>query len=404
MEAVRDLVIIGAGPAGLSAAAEAREHELDVLVLDEQPEPGGQVYRSAARVVERRPADIAFLGADYARGAGLVAGAMGVERRQGATVWQIGPADGAGVREVVWSEAGTARRVATRAVLIATGAMERPVPIPGWTLPGVTTVGAVQVALKQAAVYPAGRLVIAGSGPLPLLRAERLRAARIPVAAILDTAPAGRLTAALAHLPAAALGAPDTLGKGVTLLRARDRSGVPVWRHVDRLRAEAGPDGAVTAVRFRSGSGTEERIDADVLALHEGVVPNPQLTRLVDAEHRWHAAQRCFHPVTGTWGETSAPGVYVAGDGAGILGARAAEASGRLAALAVARSLGRLQAQLGIQGLKGVELEFSGKGAAGRTSLLTAAALLGADAFVEKPFRPAALAQEIARVMAGAGP
>ena len=114
MEAVRDLVIIGAGPAGLSAAAEAREHELDVLVLDEQPEPGGQVYRSAARVVERRPADIAFLGADYARGAGLVAGAMGVERRQGATVWQIGPADGAGVREVVWSEAGTARRVATR--------------------------------------------------------------------------------------------------------------------------------------------------------------------------------------------------------------------------------------------------------------------------------------------------
>ncbi len=74
-EAVRDFVIIGAGPAGLAAAAEARDLELDSLILDEQPEPGGQVYRSASRVVDRRPADLRFLGADYARGAALVAAA-----------------------------------------------------------------------------------------------------------------------------------------------------------------------------------------------------------------------------------------------------------------------------------------------------------------------------------------
>lgn len=340
-EAVRDLVIIGAGPAGLAAAAEARDLELDGLILDEQPEPGGQIYRSVCRVVERRPADLRFLGTDYARGAALVAAARGVERRQGATVWQIGPVAG-GVREVVWSESGQARRVRARALLIATGAMERPVPIPGWTLPGVTTVGAVQVALKQAAVYPRGRLVIVGSGPLPLLLAAQLVAARIPVAAILDTTPPGRLTAGMALLPAAALGAPDTLRKGLALLRARERSGVPVWRHVREVRAEAGLHGSVTAVRFRSASGDEERIEADAVALHEGVVPNPQLTRLVGADHRWHDAQRCFHPVTDSWGETTAAGVFVAGDGGGILGARAAEASGRLAALGAAGRIGRL--------------------------------------------------------------
>lgn len=342
MRAVRDLVIVGAGPAGLAAAAEAQFHELDALVLDEQPEPGGQIYRSAARVAERRSADLGFLGADYARGATLVAAAAGVERRQSATVWQIGPRGGDGAREVIWSEAGQAQRAWTRAVLIASGAMERPVPVPGWTLPGVTTVGALQVALKQSGIYPTGRVVIAGSGPLPLLLAAQLRAARVPVTAILDTTPAGRMAAAVLHLPAAALGAPDTLSKGLALLRARDRSGVPVWREVGGLRAEAGPDGTVAAVRFHAGSGDEQRLDADVLALHEGVVPNPQLTRLVGAEHRWHEAQRCFHPVTDPWGETTADGVFVAGDGGGILGARAAEATGRLASVAVAARLGRL--------------------------------------------------------------
>lgn len=342
MSAVRDLVIVGAGPAGLAAAAEAREHGLDVLMLDEQPEPGGQIYRSVARVAERRPADLSFLGADYAHGAALVDATTGIERRQGATVWQIGPPAKGGIREVVWSEAGAVRTVSARTVLIATGAMERPVPIPGWTLPGVTTVGAVQVALKQAGIYPTGRVVIAGSGPLTLLLAEQLRAARIPVAAILDTTPPGRLTAAMADLPLAALGAPDTLRKGLNLLRARDRSGVPVWQNVSGLRAEAGPDGAVAAVRFRTASGADERIEADLLTLHEGVVPNPQLTRLVGAEHRWHEAQRCFHPVADPWGQTTAAGIYVAGDGGGILGARAAEASGRLAALAIAQRLGRL--------------------------------------------------------------
>ena len=136
MDAIRDLVVVGAGPAGLAAAAEARRHGLDALIIDEQPEPGGQVYRSAARVAERRPADLGFLGADYARGAALVAEATGVERRQGASVWQIGPAARDGSREVIWSEAGQARRVAARSVILASGAMERPVPAPGWTLPG----------------------------------------------------------------------------------------------------------------------------------------------------------------------------------------------------------------------------------------------------------------------------
>ncbi|NQW09919.1 MAG: FAD-dependent oxidoreductase [Alphaproteobacteria bacterium] len=340
MSGARDLVIIGAGPAGLAAGAEARAHGLDPLILDEQPEPGGQIYRSVARVAQQRPADLAFLGADYAHGAELVAAATEVERRQGATVWQIGSAGRDGVREVVWSAAGTAHRVRAGAVLIASGAMERPVPIRGWTLPGVTTVGALQVALKQAAIYPAGRVVLAGQGPLLLLLVAQLAAARIPVAAVLDTQPPGRASAAAWHLPMAMVGAADTLLKGLALLRRRSTSGVPVWRHVTGLRVAG--EGRVQMVRFRDNSGREVALNADLLALHEGVVPNPQLTRLVGAEHRWHPAQRCFHPVLDEWGESTAKSVFVAGDGGGILGARAAVAGGRLAALRVAERQGRL--------------------------------------------------------------
>ena len=335
-----DLLVVGAGPAGLSCARSARDLGLTVLILDEQPEPGGQVYRSVARVTRDRPADLAFLGDDYAAGRSIVDRAHGLDRRQEATVWQIGPLDREGRRDVVWSQAGQASLARASAVVLATGAMERPVPIPGWTLPGVTSVGALQSVLKQSGIYPEGRLVLAGSGPLLLLLAAQYGAAGVPVAAILDTTPAGTLQRAITRLPLAMLGAGATVLKGLRLLRARSRATVPLWRGVTSLVAEG--EGRLARVRFVDGDGIRRTIEADWLALHEGVVPNPQLARLVGAEHRWSRSQRCFHPVHDSWGETGASGVFVAGDGSGILGAEAATISGRVVAAGVAARLGRI--------------------------------------------------------------
>lgn len=334
----RDLVIVGAGPAGLSAAISARALGLDTLILDEQPSAGGQIYRNVQRVAERRPADLAFLGDDYARGGALVRKAVDIERRQGATVWHIGPMSGAEGRQVVWSEQGRARRVKTRAVLLATGAMERPVPIPGWTLPGVTTVGALQTVLKQAAVYPEGRVVLAGSGPLLMLLAAQYAGAGVQVDAILDTAPPGTMGKALPRLPLAALGAWRTILKGLKLRNAYGRGAREVWTGVTDIRAE-GKD-ALQRVRFTDSSGRVREIEAATLALHEGVIPNPQLARLVGARHLWDGRQRCFRPVLDAFGASDAQGVFVAGDGGGILGAVSAELSGRVAAVAIAHALG----------------------------------------------------------------
>ena len=122
--------------------------------------------------------------------------------------------------------------------------------------------------------------------------------------------------------------------KGLQLRKTVMNSGVPIYSGASHLAAHG--EGKLSSLSFTS-AGRDITLDADVVALHEGVIPNTQLSRLVDAEHRWNDVQRCFHPVTDQWGETTEPGVYVTGDGGGIAGGLAAERSGTITGLAIAR-------------------------------------------------------------------
>jgi len=341
MSAEVDVVVIGAGPAGMAAAASAAGAGASVVVLDEQSEPGGQAYRSIESVERHRPADLSFLGIAYACGSKVVSNFRSVrtDYRPGATVWQIGAIDKGKRREVIYSKDGSATKLSTHHLVMATGAQERPVPIPGWTLPGVMTVGAVQSALKTSGVYPSGKLVLAGSGPLMLQLAAQLIAGHVPIAAIVDTTPPGGLARAFFHLPFALIGG-ETLMKGLQLRRAVKKSGVNIYPGASHLSAQG--EGKLSSLSFTS-EGCDITIDADVVALHEGVIPNTQLSRLADADHQWNDIQRCFHPVTDQWGETSEVGVYVAGDGGGIAGGLAAARSGKITGLAIARRLGLME-------------------------------------------------------------
>lgn len=325
-----DLAVIGAGPAGLSAAATAAGLGLSVALFDEQPAPGGQVWRNQEiRRDDRRGLDL------IAR----VRTAPGVRLRPSTTVFDIGfeSADGP---VLTWMTGGSLGRTAARAVILATGAMERALPFPGWTLPGVLGVGALQTALKSGGLVPdpdAG-LVVAGHGPLVLLALAQIAAAGGRVAAVLDIGKGG-LAAAARHLPVALLADPLTVGRGIALLARRALSGVPVHRGVRSVAALG--DGRVEAVRYTDASG-EHTLPCRLLAVHDGVIPNTQITRLIRLDHEWRPASKCFAPATDICGRASRPGVWVAGDGAGIEGAKGAETSGTLAALDVARSLGRL--------------------------------------------------------------
>ncbi|MCO6418477.1 NAD(P)/FAD-dependent oxidoreductase [Siccirubricoccus sp. KC 17139] len=322
-----DLAIIGAGPAGMAAAIEAADLGLSVAVIDENPAPGGQVFRG----VERAGGDPA-LGADYAEGLALARAfrAAPIAWHPATTLWHLDPEEG-------YLSLDGAPDLSARRVLLATGAQERPVPILGWTLPGVMTAGAAQILLKTAGVVPAGRTVLAGQGPLLPLLAAQYRRAGAPPALILETTPRGRRRAALAALAAGGLWAGrHLLWKGLGLL-AETRA-IPRRRGVTGLRAEG--RNRVERVVWEGGSAA-----CDTLLLHEGVIPATHIPMALGLEMSWDAAQRCWRPVTDAYGASSHPNVAVAGDGAGIGGWEAAVAAGHLAALDAAQRLGRLSAE-----------------------------------------------------------
>ncbi|NQV45776.1 MAG: FAD-dependent oxidoreductase [Rhodospirillales bacterium] len=330
-----DLAIIGAGPAGLAAATRAQHHGLSVIVLDEGSQPGGRIYHAVDRVMDSRPADVALLGEDYTHGANLTMAfrQSGVDYADATSVFRLDQ-DG-----TVWfTRGGTAGTLRADNIILATGAMERPVPLPGWTLPGVMTAGAAQLLLKGDNMIPSGPVVLMGAGPLILLCAIQLHDAGAAVTAIVETTTMLDTLRALPHLPRALL-AQEYLRKGLTLRRRLKKAGIAIYGGATGLRI-LGTEKA-TGVSFQSG-GKATALNADTVLLHNGVVPETHLSRQLGCRHRWDSVQRCWRPESDAWGQTSVPTVYVAGDGGGIAGARAAECAGHLSALRIATTSGRL--------------------------------------------------------------
>ncbi len=317
-----DLVVIGGGPAGMAAAALAAKAGVSTVLFDENPGLGGQIYRAiGASPVTRRE----ILGDDYWAGAPLAdeARASGATLVTGATVWSLDPQLLVGV-----SIGGKARLVQARRVIVATGALERPFPVPGWTLPGVMTAGAAQTLLKAQGLLPSGRTVLAGNGPLLWLLAAQILRAGGRVEAMLDTTPRRNWLKAAPHVPDFLLS--PYWSKGLGLLR-EVRAKVPLLR--TGTLAAAG-EGKLAEVLHDGG-----RIAADLLLLHQGVVPNVNLASAAGAAHEWNERQLCFQPVLDADFGTTVPGIAVAGDGAGIAGGTAAAERGRIAAIAAVRAL-----------------------------------------------------------------
>lgn len=331
-----DVVILGAGPAGMSAAIEARRHGLSVLVVDDQPAPGGQIWRAVESVAAT--ATGALLGDEYRAGDALVKAfrTSGAVYEPDTQVWQIEPG-----WHVYMSRAQVAEEIKAGNVLLATGAQERPAPFPGWTLPGVMTVGAAQILLKTSRQIPADPVWVVGSGPLPLLYMVQLLRAGGRIAGWLDTAPADSVRRGLPHLKTALAGWRD-LFKGWKWTRALAQENFTIVRNVDRFSVAG--DGRVQTLTYTGADGIDVIVPASLVLSHEGVVPSIHMTQAIGCRHVWRDEQACLAPEVDAWGETSESGVFVAGDGTGIGGARAACVRGTLAALGVARRMSKLDA------------------------------------------------------------
>lgn len=317
-------VIVGAGPAGVRAAQALVAHGLRPVLIDEAPRAGGQIYRRPPAHFRRTAA--ALYGTEAARASALHATADGladrIDHRPDSLVWN---AQG-GMLDVL--HRGRIERVPYQGLIVATGATDRVLPVPGWTLPGAFTLGGAQVALKFQGCAIGERVVLMGSGPLLYLVAYQYAKAGAQVAAVLDSA---RLVDQLAALPLM-LTQPSTLMKGAWYVAWLHAHRVPILRGARPLRIAGGE--RVEAVQFEH-RGQARTIECDAVGMGHALRPETQLADLLGCGFAFDALQRAHLPLRDAAGRSSVAGVYLAGDGAGILGADAAEWAGERAALAL---------------------------------------------------------------------
>ncbi|MEY9943198.1 FAD-dependent oxidoreductase [Kitasatospora sp. GAS1066B] len=340
-----DLAVIGAGPAGLAGAVAAADRGLRCALLDAGARPGGQYYRHPAPELRAARPDrlhhhwSTFIGLADRLAAHRQAGR--IELLSGRHVFlleaeQGGDAAGRSAWRLHVTTGERTGHLRAAAVLLATGAYERQLPFPGWTLPGVVTAGGAQAMLKAGLVLPGRRIVVAGSGPLLLAAAASLTAAGAQVPAVVE---AGDYLG-YARRPGVLAAVPGKLGEGLT-------HGVALARHAVRLRRasaviEAHGTERVTAVTvarldadWRPVAGTERRIACDALAVGHGLVPQLELATELGAETRTVPDGTLALRVDARQ-RTTVPGLWAAGETCGVGGAELALAEGELAALAIA--------------------------------------------------------------------
>lgn len=340
-----DVIVIGAGPAGMSAATEMASAGCHVIVLDMQPAPGGQIFRGLEANLKARPATddlLAALGSTYSAGRALIEtfrATSTIDYRPETTVWDL-RADGT----VGWLKGESAGYLRARQVLVASGAMERPAPFPGWTLPGVMTAGAVQTLLKAGRLQPDGQIVLAGTGPLIFLLADQLRRLGVKPVLIARTDRLKNKIAALAKLRLTAIPA---LLKGIGWIAQLRLAGIPMRAGMTDLRAEG--RGRLESVSMMIG---EKRIElaCDLLVVHDGIVPSIDLAHCAGLAIEWQESDGNWKPKTSEDGRAQlAPGptltagpcrIRISGDARRIGGADAAIAHGRLAARSILAELG----------------------------------------------------------------
>lgn len=314
-----DIAIIGAGPAGMVAAIEASKANFSVVVFDEQTNPGGQIFRS----IETTPVnDKTILGPDYWDGLNLAQEfrASNADARFQSSVWDIN-----NDKVITYTQNNVTKTVQYKTLILATGAMERAVPFPGWELPGVMTVGAGQILLKNAGLI-GKNLVLAGSGPLLDVLALQYTKAGYKPLAIVDMTPRKNYLKAIKYITGALIGW-RYIVKGLKLKWDLKMMGVKRFSFCHNLSAQG--NDKLSAISFSQGNKTT-RLEVDHLMTHFGVIPNINLTRALDIKTYWDKDQLCHRPVLIDSFLSTRKDTYIVGDAVGIFGVKSAQINARI--------------------------------------------------------------------------
>lgn len=320
-----EFAIVGAGPAGLSAAIEAARAGVQVVLIDENEKPGGQLFKQIHKFFGSKEHYAGVRGIDI--GAQLLreVETLGVHVLLNSVVWGIFSNHTLGIiRE------GKNWQLTAQKILIATGASENALAFPGWTLPGVMGAGAIQTLVNIHRVLPGRRILMVGSGNVGLIVSYQLLQAGAKVVAVLEAMP-------------------KVGGYGVHASKIR-RHGVPILTSttIKEARGKEKVEEAVSIGLDESWHeipGTEKVYQVDCICLALGLTPLSELAWMAGCKFDYVPQLGGHIPVHNENMETTVPGIYIAGDVSGIEEASTAMEEGKLAGIAVAEALGYLSVE-----------------------------------------------------------
>lgn len=338
-----DVGIVGAGPGGMAAALRIAEAGLSVVVLDEGARAGGQIFRQLPKGFAQASPPAEPPSHDAGHELLHRMEAMGIRIEQRATVWDATPPRGEEPGRLWFEQGAHSRLLRCKAIVLAAGALDRCVPFPGWTLPGVITAGAAQVMVRGYGVKPGSRAVVAGSGPLLLPTVTALASAGVEVVAVLEAAPR---IAALRALPGV-LRSGARLREAMFYARQLWRSGVKLrFSHaVFAVEGDGRAQRAVIGRLDRDGKpirSSAKTVEADVVCTGYGLVPSIEIGQRLGCKTTWNESRGGWHVEAMDYGATSVERVFAVGEICGIGGSEVAIAEGEAAGAMVAGILRQL--------------------------------------------------------------
>lgn len=315
-----EIAIVGAGAAGLTAAIEARSEGAQVVLVDENLKPGGQLFKQLHKFFGSKAHRAGVRGFNIGTQLLDESADSGAEVLLDTVAWGVFEDDNLAVQRN-----GRSELIHFKKLILALGAVENALTFPGWTLPGVMGAGAAQTLVNVQRVLPGKKVLMVGAGNVGLIVTYQLLQAGADVVAIVE-------------------GLPRIGGYGVHASKVR-RAGVPILTGHTILRAD-GVDNVSSATiakldeKWKPIPGTEQVLDVDTICLAVGLTPMAELAWMAGCDFVYVPSLGGHMPLHNENMETTVPGIYVAGDIAGIEEASTAMEEGRLAGLAAAESLG----------------------------------------------------------------
>jgi len=340
-EFVFDFAVIGGGPAGMAAAVRASENGVGVVLIDERDSLGGQIFKQLGPGFKVTNPNELQVPPHIGQALISKTEQSKITFFLKTTVLSIEDND-----LMVASDSDHVSRITFRKLLIATGAYDRPVAFPGWTLPGVITAGSAQTLVKTQRVLPGSKIIFAGSGPVALAFPAQLAKLGANIVSVLEAGPAPT-PINVVKLLSASLGNWDLIVDAMKYRSMLVRKRIPV--RYRSIIVEAHGTSRVEAVtiakvdrNWRIKQGTQQRIEVDTLCLGYGFLPSSELLRLVGCEFEYEESKGGQVIKSDQWGHTTVPNVYAVGDGSGVEGSYIAISRGNLVGISVSKELSHI--------------------------------------------------------------